>query len=84
MNLSGATNFSGLVNIFLELLNGLAGLIIGLAFLFFLIGVVKYIGAGDDSKKVAEARNFIVWGMVGLFSMVSVWGLAQLVKTTFF
>ncbi len=50
-------------------------LVVALAFLFFLIGVLKYINGGGDEEKRREARNLIVYGIIGLFIIVSIWSL---------
>ncbi len=58
-------------------------LIFTLAFLFFLWGMVMYIRGSDDVKKREESKKFIYWGIIGLTVMVSVWGIVQIVNTTF-
>lgn len=58
-------------------------IIVALALLFFFIGLAKYIlNTGDDEKK-AEGRNIMIWGIIVLFVMVSVWGLVEVVGNTF-
>lgn len=57
-------------------------LLVGLAVLFFIYGVFKYIFAGGGEKK-EEGKNFMVWGIVGLFVMVSVWGIVAVLVNTF-
>jgi hypothetical protein len=58
-------------------------LIIGAAVIVFLWGVLKYVLSGaDDPDKRKEARGFMVWGIVALFVMVSVWGLVKILQTT--
>ena len=64
------------------LVNQLVAFVIGLAVLVFLWGVLKYITAGADSKKVEEARNFIIFGIIGIFVMFSIWGLINLLSVT--
>lgn len=67
----------GLLNLVGNVINGVIPIIIGLAVLVFLYGVFKYvISNGEDDK--AAGRNFMVWGIIGLFVMISVWGLVNL------
>jgi len=66
-----------------DILNPIIGVLIVLATVVFLWGIVKYLSAGGDAEKLKEARNFIVWGIVGLFVMLSVWGLVALINNTF-
>ena len=48
-----------------------------LATVLFLWGIVRYITAGGDETKTAEARNMIIWGIVFLAIMVAVWGFVN-------
>ena len=66
-----------------DILDPIIGVLLLLATVVFLWGIVKYIFAGDDTEKLKEARQFIMWGIVGLFVMISVWGLVELINNTF-
>ena len=58
-------------------------IVVGVALLFFFIGLSKYIlNAGDEEKK-SEGKNIMIWGVIALFVMVSVWGLVNLLGDTF-
>jgi hypothetical protein len=48
-------------------------LVVGLALLAFFWGVAQFIWGGDEKR--AEGKQHMIWGIVGLFVMVSVWGL---------
>lgn len=58
-------------------------LIFTLAFLYFLWGMVMFIKGADDVKKREESKKFIYWGIIGLTVMVAVWGIVQIVTSTF-
>ncbi len=55
---------------------------IGLAVVIFLFGVIKYVNAGDDESGREGARQIMLWGIVFLFVMVSVWGLVSVINAT--
>ena len=57
-------------------------LIIALAVLVFIWGVLKYVISKDDDTK-KEARGVMIWGIIAIFVMVSVWGLVNLLGNTF-
>lgn len=59
---------------------GLINLLLIIATLVFLWGVVKYISAGGDAAKIKEARSYILWGIVGLAIMGSVWVLVRFLQ----
>jgi len=77
-------NFAGLVGCFTSLINLVIPLVIGIAVFLFLWGLIKYITAGGDYKSTAEARKFMLFGIIALFVMVSVWGLVGILVNTFF
>jgi hypothetical protein len=57
--------------------------LIGLALALFLWGVLRYLFSKDGPGK-KEARDFMMWGIVALFVMVSVWGLVRIVQDVIF
>jgi len=57
-------------------------LIISLAVVWFVFNVFWYAVAGDEEKK-AKAKTQMIWGIVGIFVMVSVWGLVGILQSTF-
>jgi hypothetical protein len=65
------------------ILNPLILLAFSVAFLYFFYGFVKYLSleAGDKSRD--EARNAIMWGIVGMVIMFSVYGIIKFVLATF-
>lgn len=78
----GANGFVGLLDAAQYLIGRVIPLIIALTVLVFLWGVFKFVIANDaDGRK--EARGYMVWGIVSLFVMVSVWGLVNLLARTF-
>lgn len=77
-------DFKCAVEYTVDYINILVPLVIGIALLLFLFGLIKYVRAGADEKMHAEARNLIIWGIVGLFVMTSVWGLVNIITNTFF
>lgn len=58
--------------------------LIGLALVFFLIGVVKFVASGDNEEKRTSGRNMMIFGIIVLFVMVSVWGLVSIIYKSFF
>ncbi len=82
--LAAPQDFKSLVNDLLinSIIRPVVPLLIGLAVVFFVYGVFKYVFAngGEDKEK---GRDFMIWGVIGLFVMISVWGLVNVVKDTF-
>jgi len=59
-------------------------LIFVLATVSFIWGVVQYVilGAEEEAKR-AKGKQFMLWGIIALAVMVSVWGLVNILTTTF-
>lgn len=58
-------------------------LIIGLAVVWFLIGVFKYVMSAGDEDAQTSGRSMMINGIIAIFVMVSVWGLVNLLGGTF-
>ena len=58
-------------------------LIVSLAVLYFLVGVLKYIQSVDNEEKRKEGTMMMVYGIIGLFVMVSLWGLVNVLVRSF-
>ena len=54
-----------------------------LSTIVFLIGLIKFLLNAKDSKKLEEAKKFIVWGVAGLFTIVAMWGLVNVIQRSF-
>lgn len=75
--------FSGLVYMLISFINPMAAILVSLALLIFFWGIVQYIYSGG-SEGHEHGRQLMVWGIVALFVLVSIWGLARILTTTFF
>ncbi len=54
------------------------------AFVVFIFGIFQYfILAGGDEEKRANGRSLMLYGIIGFFLMVSVWGLVNILVGTF-
>ena len=60
------------------------GILFVLATVVFLWGVIQYVIAGGDEDKIKTAKDYIVWGLVGLFVMLTMWGIVYAVTGLFF
>jgi len=55
---------------------------VGVAFAVaaFMWGIVSFIHASGDEKAITTGKQRMVWGIVALFFIVSVWGLVALLQ----
>ena len=75
------SGIQGLLQLVMSLIGGLIPIVIGLAVLAFLWGVLQYVVAKDEDKQ-KEARGVMLYGIIALFVMVSVWGLVNILGDT--
>lgn len=57
-------------------------LIFAAAVLYFVYGVFTYIRRSDDSSERINGAKHILWSSVGLFIMISVWGIIAILEKT--
>ena len=77
------TNASGVAASVASIFNLIIGLLISLAVLFIIYNVVMYFVKGGESADRAAAGMSILWGIVGLFVILSIWGLVAILRGTF-
>jgi hypothetical protein len=77
------TTFVGLLNRVNRVLNTIVPFLVGIAVFIIIWGIFKYIASAAEEEKRAEARLFIVWGIIGIFAMVSVWGFVNIMVNSF-
>ena len=77
-------SLAGIVDWFGGLMEKLVYLIMAASLVMFLYGVfVLSFLNGQKPESREQARKFMFWGIVSLFVMVSVWGLVNVLKSTF-
>ncbi len=58
-------------------------LLVGLTVFVFLWGLTKYMFKGQESDTArSEGRKLMLWGLIGLFVMTSVWALVAVLAAT--
>jgi hypothetical protein len=64
------------------ILNPVIKLLFALAFIYFLWGVAQMILNADSEEGRTTGRDHIMWGVIGMTIMFSVWGIMNLVLRT--
>lgn len=73
----GSTGIIGLLN------TVAVPVIFALAFAVFVWGVVKYFFLhGGEEKQREEGKQFVLWGILGMAVLFSVWGFVNIVLST--
>ena len=63
--------------------NLIVQLAISLAVVWIIVNVVRYLIATNDPAHRTSAGWGILWGVVGLFVILSVWGLVYILRNSF-
>jgi heme/copper-type cytochrome/quinol oxidase subunit 4 len=59
-------------------------ILIAFAVIWIIFNIVRFLIVGADSEdKRKAARQAILWGIVGLFVILSIWGLVRILTNTF-
>ncbi len=64
------------------ILSPIVPLLIGLAVVVFIYGVLVLVFS-EGGEKREDGKKFMFWGIIGIFVMVSVWGLVAVLQGTF-
>ncbi len=82
--LSNTTSLAGLVGVVIGFINLIIPVLIALALVLFMYSGVRYaVKSGDSHGKGAE-RDALMWGIIALFVLVSVWGILRIMCSTLF
>ncbi len=58
-------------------------IVFGLAIVFFFWGLVTFLRAAGDPKAQEAGRNQMIWGVIAIAVMISIYGLVAWLQTTF-
>ncbi len=81
--IASAQNAQGILNTVRNLIDQLIPLALAAALLAFFWGLIKYIWSSGDGEGKEKGRSIMVAGIVGLFLMVSIWGIVGIIANTF-
>ena len=59
----------------------LISVIVGIGVIVFRWGIFKFISSEGEDKQ--GGRELMFWGIVGIFVMISLWGLVAILQNTF-
>lgn len=64
------------------IINPLIILLFGLAVVYFIYGLTKYLISPDNEEVRKSSKSHMLWGIIGMFIMVSVFGIINLIINT--
>ncbi len=78
----GVSNITTIINKVRDVFTTLIPLLMMVVVAVFLWGIVKYITAAGDEEKAKVAKGYIIYGLIGLFVMIAMWGIVSILATT--
>ncbi len=74
------TGTTDLINAFGGILDSLFAVLVGLALAAFFWGLAKFVfRVGGDEKAVEDGKRTMLWGIIALFVMISIWGIINFI-----
>jgi hypothetical protein len=78
----GVTDADSLIAKINRILNAIIPILISFAVVYLIYAIVKYIIATDEEGR-ATGKSMIGYGILGLFLILSIWGLVNILVRTF-
>lgn len=82
-NIAFASFESFMKKFYENIFNPVFSLLFVIALAYFFYGVFVFISNMDSEDKKTSGKNHMLWGIIGLTIMFSVWGLIRLLVDTF-
>ncbi|OHA17778.1 MAG: hypothetical protein A2664_04200 [Candidatus Taylorbacteria bacterium RIFCSPHIGHO2_01_FULL_46_22b] len=76
----GLKNFANNVG---SVLDVVVMVLVTIAVFVIIWGIFQFVVNAGDAEKRAEGRSRILWGVIGVFLLFSVWGLINILLSTF-
>lgn len=78
-DVSGVT---GLVNGIGQIISRVIPVMFALAIIYFFWGLIQFIRSAGDAKKASEGKSIMIYGVIAIFVMVSIYGLVNWLQGT--
>src|SRR3989344_3197291 len=81
--IAGAAGLLDTINVVNRMLSAVVPLLITVALIVFIWGLIKYLTKMGDEGERQAAMQLMLWGVIAIFVMSSIWGLVALLQNTF-
>lgn len=65
------------------LIKSIVPFLFSLATVAFIWGIIQYFLNPDNEEKRKNGKSFMIWGLITLFVMISLWGIVGTLSNTF-
>lgn len=73
------SNINRLVDAIGDIVETLLPILVTVALLVFFWGLIKYIRSAGSPEGASEGKSIMIYGIIALFVMVSVWGIVRFI-----
>lgn len=75
--------YTFIANLVTYIINPIIGLLVALAVAYFIYGAAIFIINADNEEGRKKGKAHLLWGIIGLFIIVGVFGILRIVVSTF-
>jgi hypothetical protein len=76
-------NLTDIINLFINIGLKIIPFLGVVAFLVFVLGVARFIKSAGSEKEIKDSKNLLIWGVIGLFVLVTIWGIISFLSNEF-
>ncbi len=80
--LSNHSSLAGVVSFIIGIINSIIPVLVVLALVLFMYSGLRYVLKASESHGKGAERSAMMWGIVALFVIISVWGLLRIMCAT--
>ncbi len=55
----------------------------GICFAIFIVGIIRFIAAAGNPEQIQKSKYLLIWGLVGLVTMLGIYGIIQILLLAF-
>jgi ABC-type glucose/galactose transport system permease subunit len=81
--LAFAETLGGILNTVNQLVGTATPIVVALALVYFFWGLANFILGSSESEGRKDAIQIMIYGIIALFIMVSIWGIVNVLQSTF-
>jgi hypothetical protein len=76
-------DLKGIIDMFIKIGLKIIPFLGVVAFLIFVLGVARFIRSAGSEKEIKDSKNLLIWGVIGLFVLVTIWGIIAFLSGEF-
>jgi ribose/xylose/arabinose/galactoside ABC-type transport system permease subunit len=77
-----STTLEDIIGLFGDLIGVITPIVVSLALLYFFWGLAEYIRKSDSEEVKSEGKTRMLWGVIAIAVMVSIFGIITLMSST--